>query len=645
LSEKISVDFKRYLFGRVKWLVYFLLGLCLIFSLFYLASYFGLSFFVLSNRGMVEHTVSGNLISNNSDLAIWVCSAFGIIAWLLYGLISSRIDDFFRVFAGIILLGLTVWVGLIAFGMVSLVSLVLVSLLLISLVLGFSMLFFGISRVGLLMRLLLGSVLVVVCVEATSLVLFNVPVALNIAYGVNGLHWNNVDLSFSNLTYPFLPYVYMFLILLGLVGFVIKTLPVSCYFKIKGKQFEIFLDRLRSSSETRNDSGFKFLTGRFVLVVAVFVGAIASFLFVTLTVLPWFNPTDRLVSVDSPLYYQWIVYMRSVNVNSALSFAFGNERALFLILGYALSYIVSPLIMIQFVAALLIVMFGIVCLLVFRLFGISRVIWVLGVLLVPLSFQALGLIYSGYFANMLALILVSFYLILFFKVLNSWSSLGFFGLIVISILVMLSHTWTWFIFALSLGAFLFLEGCLTLNDRSRWSKFKEKIVLIVATIGVGLSVDIVRGFLSSVSSSASLVYTVHSGLSFPNGVFLFAAMQKNVDFALGGVFANGLLVFLSVAGFLFLLRLKSGVANFFVSWVFVACVSILFAAQDFVFNRFLFLMPSVILSSFGLFSVLQFAFRYFDSRKGSLVCLAILVFVFLTLLNCSLRYLFNINIV
>ena len=54
---------------------------------------------------------------------------------------------------------------------------------------------------------------------------------------------------------------------------------------------------------------------------------------------------------------------------------------------------------------------------VLRLFYSFRAVWVFGVLLVPFSFQSLGLIYSGYFANMLALILVFVYVVLFFRVL------------------------------------------------------------------------------------------------------------------------------------------------------------------------------------------------------------------------------------
>ena len=88
-----------------------------------------------------------------------------------------------------------------------------------------------------------------------------------------------------------------------------------------------------------------------------------------------------------------------------------------------------------------------------------------GVLLVPFSFQSLGLIYAGYFSNMLALILVFVYVVLFFKLLDRWSSLGFLVLLFVSVGVLFSHSWTWFVFALSLLVFLFLEW------RSYWRRF------------------------------------------------------------------------------------------------------------------------------------------------------------------------------
>jgi hypothetical protein len=645
LREKISVDSIKYLGGKFVWLIYFLLSLCLVFSLFYLANYFGLSFFVLSHRGMIEHTISGSLISATFDLEVWSCGIFAVLAWFIYGLISRWNKGSYPIFAAFVLLGLTSWVILVVFDVVSLGSLSLMSLSLIFTGFVFSKFFFGISRVCLFSRLLLGSILLFLCFEVTTLILFNFPVTLNIGYGVVSLHWNNVELSFSNLAYPFLPYIYLFFVLLGVFGFIIKALPVGMSSKIKNERFRMLLGRLRCNIEVNEDNGFIFLKNRFVLILAVLFGAIVSCLFVVFTVLPWTNPTNILVSADSPVYYQQLVFMRSVDFNGALSFAFANDRVLFLVLGYALSYITSPLIVVQYVAAFLIVAFGIVSLFVLRLFSSFRVVWFIGVLLVPFSFQALGLVYSGYFANMLAIILVFVYVGLFFRLVDHWSSLGFFALISMSVFVLFSHSWTWFIFALTLGAFLFLEWRSVVYDKKLWSRFRVECICVGTTVGVGLLCDLVRRIFSPSSSIVSVLSTVQSSSGFLSAGYL-GGLQNAVDFSLGGVFANQLLIFLSIIGLLVLIKLKSNVSNFFVSWVFVAAMSISFAVQDFGFYRSLFLMPWAILSSFGLYSVVRFLDSGSLGRKGSQSWITglVLVFVTLGLLNISLRYLFNINI-
>ena len=119
-----------------------------------------------------------------------------------------------------------------------------------------------------------------------------------------------------------------------------------------------------------------------------------------------------------------------------------------------LSFVAPIASVFQFASALLLVLLGVASVLVLRLFTSSRKVWVLGILLVPFSIQGLGLIYSGYFANMLALILIFVYVVLFFRLVEKWSSLGFFRLLGVSVLVLFSHSWTWFVFALSLVMFL-----------------------------------------------------------------------------------------------------------------------------------------------------------------------------------------------
>ncbi len=68
------------------WATEFSLAICLIYALFYLASSLGLQYFVLSNRGMVEQTVSGSVLSGSLDLAVWGIAVFVVLVWIGYNL-------------------------------------------------------------------------------------------------------------------------------------------------------------------------------------------------------------------------------------------------------------------------------------------------------------------------------------------------------------------------------------------------------------------------------------------------------------------------------------------------------------------------------------------------------------------------------
>ena len=619
----------------LSWVPEFLLALSLIYSLLFLARYFGASFFVLLHRGMVEYVVSGIFLSANLDPAVWCFSVLGVLAWLFYSLYLNNVRGFRR----IALVFVQCALGCLGFfGFLGFLPLVCASLLLVVLCFAFSGSYFWLSRFSLLKRLVLGFVLVALFVEIADLVLFNVPLILNSNILFEGAHWNLVELSFSNLAYSFLPFAYLFFIALGIFAFSAKALLAG---KV-GEQFVGFVRRLKSVFKFE---AYEPLFGRFPLVLAVLISVAVSVLFVVFTVLPWFNQTNMLVSVDSPQYYQWLIHMRSINVNSALSFAIGNDRAVFLVLIYALSFVVAPVNVLQLVAALLIALFSIVSLLVLRLFSRFRDAWVLGVMLVPFSFQALGLIYSGYFANILAMILVFAYFVVFFKAISSWSSFWVFVLLAISEMILFTHSWTWFIFALSLGMFLFLEWRLALREKRLWGRLKVKVSFVGATIIVGLVSDFAKEMLLLGSSTGSVLQTAQTSLSYPNFGFLFGGLRQTVSFDLGGVFANQLLVFLTIVGFLFLLSFKSEISNLFVSWIFVASVAMTFASADFVFDRFLFLMPSVILGGFGLAFIVRFACSFNGSKAlKHVIEVLIVALVFLVFLNSALSYLLNLNI-
>jgi len=627
----------------------FSLATVLIYSLFYAATSLGLRYFVLSNRGMVEHTTSGNILPGSWDVFVWAFALFVGFVFLSSSLRRS-INGEWRSLLGLgLFVFLSVFVVVLAvFGFINVVFLIVASVLFSCLCFWFSASSFGVSRSDLFFRVLFGCLLVFLMIEVASFVLFNGPVALGLNPGSLGLHWDLVELSFANLVYPLIPYAYLLFVLVAVVGFVFQMLPNVWKFLIKIVQGENFVERfgrILDFGEAKS-LGFGFLRGRFVVGLAVLVSSVLSCLFVVFTLVPWSNPTGMLVSVDSPNYYDWISHMGSLDINSALSFAFSNDRALFLVLCYGLSFFIPTLWVVQFAAALLLVALSVFSVFVLRLFTNSTAVLSIGALLVPFSFQGLGLIYSGFFANMLALILVFAYAVLFFRLLKKWSSLSFLTLLSVSIFILFAHSWTWFIFILSLAMFLILELRLAYSDRHR---LKDKTLLIGVTIGIGLLVDLLRTTLFSISSTGSVFGVAQSSLGFPNAAYLVSGMQQSVNHVLGGVFANQLLVALGFVGLLALLKIKSEVSNFFVAWTCVACASVLFATDSLVFNRALFMVPWIMLSSFGLASIGTFMYRKLRVNKRCRdwrywMILVFIAFVFLALLNSSLRYLFNINI-
>ena len=629
------------------WVVWLLLALSLIYSSLSVAKSLGMTFFVLNQRSMVQYFVENVLVSPSLDLWIWGAALFvvcGLLFWALF--ICRRVG---RIWVLVILVPF-VLVCLAGFGLFGVSLLILASLALAVLYVGFSGSCFGVSWLCAVKGLAVGVVLVLMFVEGACLALFNVPAAMNVGsgFGLGGLHLSFVELGLSNLFYALLPYAYLAFVVLGIGVFVWKLIVGDGFFaKLGGSRLLWFFGRLKEAVLSVKAQGFEPSSGRFPLVAALAISFVVSSLLVAVTVLPWLNPTYRVVSVDAAWYYPRIIHLRGLDVNSAMSWAFATDRPAFFLLLTLLSFVVPTLHLVQFFAALLIPLFCVVSVLVLRLFCQLREALIYTALLAPLSVPALGLIYSGYFANMLAMILVYVYIILLMKVFRQRSAWAFLALLSVSVLILFTHLGTWFVFAASLGTFLFLEWRLAARDRNLWQGFKSKATLVGATIVLGLVCDFVRQMFIPWSTSAFVSTNISLTFGFPDGAFILNGLRVTADFHLGGVFANQVLIFLSIIGFLFMLSFKSEISDFLVSWVFVSSMYMLFASGEYVFNRFLFMMPVLIFSGLGLSFVVRFGARWSKGsnvkKKG--VELLILAFVFLVLLNFGLRYVSNLNLV
>jgi hypothetical protein len=628
----------------VVWVVVFSLAVCTTYSLLYLAKSAGVSFFLLINRGMTQFYISSDLFSNTFASFLWGGFLLAILVFLCYGIWTLKLRLRTWLAAVSIFALLALWVCLTILSVVTPLSLIALTAI-VSLA-AFKILVKLAPNFSLIKNYLLCVLMVAFFVEFLTLIIYNVPTALNFSpqTSVNFSLLNMTELSLSNVAYPFLWLTYLLLASLAIIAFVCKSLPTKTMSKTNGAMRGKSISRIIEKFDRVCRSQSELKVSHRILAVALLFSIVFSFLFVVFTILPSTNPTNMLVSVDGPRYYEMINHMRSGDLNYAFSYAFSNDRTTFLLLGYGLSFLIGTVNVVQLASALLISAFCVVCFLVTGFFVGIPYARVFGVLMVPFSFQALGLIYAGYYANMSALIFVFLYFFVLIKMGQRLSIVGVLSLFCLSILILFSHSWTWFIFALSLIGFLILER----SASDRMINLRLSTALIGGCIGVGIVIDLARRFLFSTSSTGSVFATVSSSLGFPNPVYLFSGLKDTVNFTLGGVFANQLLVLLTLAGFVVLLKHNSGISRLLLSWIVVACLPIFFASSSFVFDRSLFLIPSAILASLGLsIAVGFFSYDYRGTGKSVRIrtLLIVLGFVFVTLLNFVIRYLYNINII
>ncbi len=142
------------------------LAICIVYSLFYLASSLGFSLFVFSNGGAVEQT---SILSNTLDIAIWGIAVFIVLARLGYNLELNMVKGYYRSYLGV---GLLVTICIMAFGVVAtilgfvgILALIAISSLLVFMCVAFSPDFFDLKRLPFFLRLLIGGLIIGLLVE------------------------------------------------------------------------------------------------------------------------------------------------------------------------------------------------------------------------------------------------------------------------------------------------------------------------------------------------------------------------------------------------------------------------------------------------------------------------------------------------
>lgn len=129
------------------------LAICLVYSVFYLASTLG---------------GQARVLSPSLDAAVWGVALFVILARLGYDLELNVVKGHFLLYAGtaliVVVCGMAVGVVAVILGLLSSLALVVFSLVLLSLYVLFSRDFFGINRLQFILRLLITMIVVGVLV-------------------------------------------------------------------------------------------------------------------------------------------------------------------------------------------------------------------------------------------------------------------------------------------------------------------------------------------------------------------------------------------------------------------------------------------------------------------------------------------------
>ena len=160
MKKKLPPFSRQTLRMWLAWAVYFSIGICLIYSSFYLAvSYLGFS------------SGQGTLFSGSGDLIVWGSTLFIIFAWFFFDVFKGVLDEFYGYSKGLILslilVGLFALECFILVGILNPVMLSLVSAFMIALSFVFCQNILGVSRFGLTWRLILTALIALAILALT----------------------------------------------------------------------------------------------------------------------------------------------------------------------------------------------------------------------------------------------------------------------------------------------------------------------------------------------------------------------------------------------------------------------------------------------------------------------------------------------
>jgi hypothetical protein len=380
---------------------------------------------------------------------------------------------------------------------------------------------------------------------------------------------------------------------------------------------KILLNQIISRMKIRGDAlvliTFK---GKLSTKRIAFYLSLCIILAITVTLLPHLhviNTNSERLGVDTPRYVTWLMLMQNQSVNP-IDFALKTsaDRPLTTIILFLLTEVTNadPFQVIEYSPTIFAPLLALVTFFLTRELTGNDKISIVASLLSAISFQTLIGIYSGFYANWLALIL-------------GYSAFGFLirclkrpskiALVILGLLItglLFAHTYTWTIMISVAFVFLFVLHALNYYPRKHF-------LLLYLVLSSSIAVDVLKSSWSG--SSTGLEADVSIGFGHGLGISQFSnrlvALAETVQIYYGGVYAN-----IAILGLVMYWLVRSNLrelANIFIMIFLSTALIPLFIGDYLLQSRVLYDIPFQIPAAISLY--------YIGRNNGKMISIALLL--------------------
>jgi hypothetical protein len=258
------------------------------------------------------------------------------------------------------------------------------------------------------------------------------------------------------------------------------------------------------------------------------------------------------------------------------------------------------------------------------------------------SFQVTVGMFAFYLANWMALIELFLFMGLYLGSLRkkSWPRIG--AMVLLSILMLFTHSWTW---GMAMGAIILYLILMVAFKRKRLMKENrvevQILILLIVTNGlVGIArnyaLGLSAGSFETVRAAQSTVSVGALGSFWDSLVFTF---MQGMD----GFFVNSIALFLAVVGGFIIALGDRPVNRFLTSWLIVSSIAFVLSSGWTMKSRILFDTPFQVFEALGLIGVSRAVGRVSEPTVNPSLKLMIILFVMLATLNYAFRCAFVVS--